>query len=269
MFIDINTYVGHWPFRKLSFNTLKELDILAREYDITHMVVANLNGLFYKDANEANYELLEELKSYNGKTEFIPLAIVNPTYPAWERNARKMIELGFCGFELAPIYHGYSLAPEMFFDMYNPIHRAGKVMELAEELGVPVRVCAGFENFRGRSPFDTYENIKGDDYFALLSKNKNVHVFVTSFAPSAVSDRFAELLKDRENTYFDLTQISPIESKKALAKTLENVTNKKLCFGSLSPFCYMAAELIKMEFVPELDTEAMKTNAARAFKKLR
>ncbi|MBQ2841027.1 MAG: hypothetical protein IJE70_06740 [Oscillospiraceae bacterium] len=269
MFIDINTYVGHWPFRNLKYNTLEGLDKLAREYGVTHMVVANLNGFFYKDANTANLELLKELESYNGETEFLPLAIVNPAYPEWEKDARDMIAKGFAGFELAPLYHGYSLAPEMLYDEYSPKHRALEVLNLAEELDVPVRICAGFENFRGRSPFDTYENIKGDDYFALLSKNKNVHVFVTSFAPSAVSDRFAELLKDRENTYLDLTQISPIESKKALAKTLENVTNKKLCFGSLSPFCYMAAELIKMEFVPELDTEAMKTNAARAFKKLR
>ena len=46
MFIDINTYVGHWPFRNLKYNTLEGLDKLAREYGVTHMVVANLNGFF-------------------------------------------------------------------------------------------------------------------------------------------------------------------------------------------------------------------------------
>ena len=269
MFIDINTYVGHWPFRNLKYNTLEGLGKLAQEYGVTHMVVANLNGFFYKDANTANLELLEELKNYSRNTEFLPLAIVNPAYPAWESDARQMIKLGFAGFELAPLYHGYSLAPEMLYDEYAPKHRALELLNLAEELDVPVRICAGIENFRGRSPYDTYENIKGEDYFALLSKNKNVHVFVTSFSPISAGEHFSKLLKERENTYFDLTQVAPLYSKNYVIRTLENVSNKQLCFGSLSPFCYMSAELIKMEYVPEFDGEAMRTNAAHAFKKLR
>ena len=60
MFVDINTYVGHWPFRNLKYNTLNGLDELAQRNGITHMVVANLHGLFYKDCNVANLELLEE-----------------------------------------------------------------------------------------------------------------------------------------------------------------------------------------------------------------
>ena len=62
MFIDISTYVGHWPFRNLENNTLEGLDKLAQDNEITHMAVANLNGFFYKDANFANLELLEWLK---------------------------------------------------------------------------------------------------------------------------------------------------------------------------------------------------------------
>ena len=34
MFIDINTYVGHWPFRNLKYNTLDGLDALAQKHDI-------------------------------------------------------------------------------------------------------------------------------------------------------------------------------------------------------------------------------------------
>lgn len=267
MFIDINAYVGHWPFRNLEFNTLSGLDTLAREYDITHMVVANLNGIFYKDANVANLELLEELSAYNGKTKFIPMAIVNPAYPGWERDARDMIKSGFAGFELAPIYHGYSLGTEMLFDECRPKHRALDVIKLAEELDVPVRICAGFENFRGRSPLDNYKNLTGEDYFALLSKNENVHVFVTSFFPCAAGAHFKKLLETRKNTYFDTTQFDTFGNK-AAENTLKIIDASQLCFGSLSPFNYMEANLLRMEFTPEFDAEKMKTNAKRAFENL-
>ncbi|MBQ2743695.1 MAG: hypothetical protein IJF32_12960 [Oscillospiraceae bacterium] len=268
MFIDINTYVGHWPFRNLKYNTLQELDILARKYEITHMVVANLNGFFYKDANAANLELLNELKEHRGKTTFLPMAIVNPTYPAWEKDARDMIDAGFAGFELAPIYHGYSLAPEMLYDEYLPKHRAKWVLDLAEELDVPIRICSGFENFRGRSNLDTYNNISDEDYFALLSKNDKVHVFVTCFSPFAAGEHFGGLIKERKNTYFDTTQFETFNAS-AGAEMRNVISDEQLCFGSLSPFNYMEANLIRMEYTPEFDKDAMKTNAARAFEDLK
>lgn len=266
MFIDINTYIGHWPFRNLEYNTLRGLDELAREYDITHMVVANLNGLFYKDANVANLELLNELKNYDGKTKFLPLAIVNPTYPEWERDARDMIERGFCGFELAPLYHGYSLAPEMLYDEYSPVHRAGKVMELAEELEVPVRICAGFENFRGRSELDTPKSISADDYVALISKYENVPLLATGFSMFAAGGKLSELTKTRKNIFFDTTATALLDSNSCkMAKS--NVPEEQICFGSLSPFNYMETNLIRIELAQGMDSDRIRQNGMRAFVK--
>lgn len=265
MFIDINTYVGHWPFRNLEFNTLAGLDTLAREADITHMVVANLNGLFYKDANVANIELLNELEGYNGKTKFIPLAIINPTYPGWERDAREMIAKGFCGFELAPLYHGYSLAPEMLFDQYSPIHRAGKAMELARELGVPVRVCASFENFRGRSELDITKNITADDYVALASKYDDVPLLATGFS-MLTAGKLGELARVRKNIFFDTTATSILDSR-FLAIVKDKVPEECICFGSLSPFNYMETNLLRVE-LSGLLAEKVKENGKKAFKNI-
>ena len=33
MFIDISSYVGHWPYRNLTYNTLEGLDKLAQDND--------------------------------------------------------------------------------------------------------------------------------------------------------------------------------------------------------------------------------------------
>jgi len=262
MLVDISTYVGHWPFRKLTFNTLSELDILARENDITHMAVASLNGIFYKDANEGNLELIEELSEYKGETVFIPFAIVNPTYPGWEKNARKMIELGFRGFELCPRYHGYSLAPEMLYDQYLPVHRAAKVMELARELNVPVRICASFENFRGRSELDTPDNVTGDELYALLSKFPDVTTLVTSFSPMAAGEHFGKLIKERKNIFFDTTQGGTLDRN--ICRNIKNAVSEDcLCLGTLSPFQYIETNLLRVELA-DFDSEKVKGNGARA-----
>jgi len=266
MFIDINTYVGHWPFRNLRYNTLEGLDQLAQKHDITHMVVANLHGLFYKDANVANEELLEQLQNYTGKTVFLPMAMVNPLYPGWESDAREMIAAGFAGFEIAPLYHGYSLKGQLQQDSYFRSYPADAVMALAQELDVPVRISAWFENSRGRGRMDIFEDLHGDDYYALLSKYPDVHVICNGFQPAAAGEKFGALIKTRKNTYFDT--IKGDCQTGAPEANLKVASMDQICYGSLSPFNYMEASLIDMEYGC-YDTEAMKTNAARAFKALR
>lgn len=269
MFIDINTYVGHWPFRNLNYNTLEGLDTLAQRYGITHMVVANLHGLFYKDANTANLELLEWLKAYKGKTAFLPMAIVNPLYPMWEKDARDMIAAGFAGFELAPIYHGYKLGLQPKYDAYFHEQVAIPVMELAKELDVPVRICASFENIRGRGRMDAFENISGDEYYALLSKFPEVSVLCTSFSPLAAGEKFSQLIRERDNIFFETNSFGECQCYGIPEKILKIADESQICFGSLAPFAYMEMALINMEYTPEWSTEALKTNAKRAFKALR
>lgn len=262
MFIDISTYIGHWPFRNIKYNTLEGLDELAKTYGITHMVVANISGFFYKDANMANLELLEALKAYHGETTFLPLAIVNPTYICWEEDARDMIAKGFAGFEIAPLYHRYGLPKELGERDFSP---ARKVFDLAEELGVPVRICASIENYRGRSENDTYLDIRSDDLKILLSYNKNVPVLATSFNPFAINAELKALLKERVNTYFDTTQYEAF-SVGGQYEVYEIIDKSHLCFGSLSPFNYMEVALLRTKLAPGAEFELCKTNAKSAFK---
>ena len=268
MFIDISTYAGHWPFRKLTNNTLDGLDRIAREYDITHMVVSNIEGFFYKDANSANLTLLEQWKAYTGKTVFLPLAIVNPAYPEWQRDAREMIDAGFAGFEIAPTYHFYSFGREVVFDRY--VHRAAEVLDLAEELDVPVRVCTSIENYRARSHYESYKNPSEDDIYALLNANPNTHVFVTSFNAGSMNPQLSELVRQRKNTYFDLTAVTPLTLRTdVVAEIKKTVSDEQLCYGSLSPFQYPEPTLITLEYETSIHAETVKNAPARAFKSLR
>ena len=267
MFIDVNTYVGHWPFRELVNNTLEGLDKLAQDNGITHMVVSNIEGFFYKDVHQANLSLLKQLKAYTGKTVFLPLAIINPTYPEWERDAREMIAAGFMGFEIAPFYHFYSFQAVLPYDDYVTVHYAKQVLDLAEELNVPVRVCTSVENFRARSNYERYDNPTGEDINALLRANPNTHLIITGFNPLAANH---QLVKDRTNTYFDLNGLA---AGSLIYDNIKNCTAvlapHQICYGSLAPFQYMEPTLIALELEESIQTETAKAAPARAFQSLR
>ena len=269
MLIDINAYCGHWPFRNIGCNSLDKLAELASDNGITHMVVSNINGFFYKDANAANLELYTQLKAYSGEVRFLPLAIVNPTYPEWESDATKMLKLGFCGFELAPRYHGYSLAPEMLYDEYMPRHRAAEVLNLADQYDVPVRICASIENFRGRGRMDTAENIFNDEILALLSANRNANVLITSFNPNIINADLSMLIKERKKTYFDITQVEGFMINN-MKTAMEKVSVSNFCFGTGLPFQYAETNLVKLYFSKSFSYPGIPAeNIKHVFKELR
>ena len=270
MFIDISTYVGHWPFRNVIHNTLDGLDRIAQANGITHMVVANIEGFFYKDANRANLTFLEEIKAYTGKTVFLPLAVVDPTYPEWERDARAMIEAGFKGFEISPRYHFYPFTATFPYDSYTPVNYGGLVLDLAAELDVPVRICTSVENYRARSRHDHYNNPTADELAALLSANKDAHVMITSFHGASVGGALGEVVKNRPNTYFDITALAAgAVNTLGCVGAMQHLDESQICYGSLAPIQYIEPTLIALEYDDALPAEKAKVNAARAFKDLR
>lgn len=48
MLVDINSYIGHWPLRRLRGNTLGFMLQRMDKFDVDKSVVANINGIFYK-----------------------------------------------------------------------------------------------------------------------------------------------------------------------------------------------------------------------------
>ena len=63
MLIDINAYVGHWPFIQLQYNTCSTRLDRMNKFGVDVSVISNMNGAFYKNTQSANEELFEEIKS--------------------------------------------------------------------------------------------------------------------------------------------------------------------------------------------------------------
>lgn len=243
MMIDVNAYIGHWPFRKLMCNTPEGLDGIAKKASITHMLVSSLPAIFYKDTMQGNLELLEELKSYNGETKLIPYAVINPTYPAWREDmARCVKELGFRGIELCPVYHGYS-----------PAREGAEAFCLAGELGVPVRICAEFENIRQQHRMDVHDAPNQDELAAMLS-SADTTLFLTGFCPAYFTPSLTAAVNARDNVFCDICRIDSFMSQ-TWEKALALIGPQHLCFGSLSPFYYVDTNLVKLLYAPNTQEE--------------
>ena len=234
MVIDTCTYTGHWPFRKLPCETLAETAALAEKEKITHIICTNLNAIFYIDAMEGNRELLEEYKAYDGGVTVLPFAVINPMYIEWERDLRECAELGFAGIQLAPQYHNYALSDAC----------AAKAYRLAGELGLAVKIDVGFENIRQRSHLDTYTDVSDAELAALLSADDKPVTIVSTAFPNSMKASIAAANK-RDNAFFNLIYPDSFTNL-GLESCLELLSSKRLCFGTQSPFRYIAPQFVKL-----------------------
>ena len=146
MLIDINTYVGHWPFMQLQYNTCEALGQRMDRFGTDVSIISNLNGIFYKNTQPANQELYDEIKaSKRYANRFIPFAVINPTYAGWRHDMETSIhKLGMKGIRLYPKYHDY--------DITNP--SLIELVKRATDMEIPVSFVYRMVDSRQRSWMD-------------------------------------------------------------------------------------------------------------------
>ena len=111
MIIDMNAYLGHWPFRQIRHNTAGGLLRLMDRHGIDVAVVSSLSSIFYKNAHAGNEEVAKQVK--NHRDRLVPWGVINPTYADWERDLEVCVqEFGMSGLRLYPDYHNYTLEGE-------------------------------------------------------------------------------------------------------------------------------------------------------------
>jgi len=235
MLIDTCTYIGHWPFRKMPFESLNELCENAKKQMITHIFCTNLNAVFYKDTMEGNYELLEELKAYKGDVVVYPFAVINPVYVCALEDVKKCAELGFKGIELTPQYHAYSLDSD----------EARAVYSLCGELGLIVKVAAGFENVRQRHIMDQTIEPSGKEIAAMADASSKTATVINAHFPAALGAELKAVFETRDNIYMDIMRTDSFVGK-TLDGAIAYAGYDRLVFGSQSPFKYIEPQFVKL-----------------------
>ncbi|MGJ7029643.1 amidohydrolase family protein [Niabella hirudinis] len=146
MLIDINAYVGHWPFMQLKYNNCAALVERMNKFGVDTSVISNLNGIFYKNTQSANQELHAELKALGPRGKrFIPFAVINPTYAGWQHDLEACVKkFGMKGIRVYPKYHDYAISDPALIEL----------VKRARDLDLPVAFNYKMVDSRQRSWMD-------------------------------------------------------------------------------------------------------------------
>ncbi len=252
MLVDINAYVGHWPFKQLQHNTCEKLLARMDSFGIQTSVISNLNGIFYKNTQPANEELAEELKSdARFADRFIPMAVINPIYAGWRDDLEICInELGMKGVRLYPLYHDYELTEPSLVEL----------VKMTRDHGLPVAFSMRMVDSRQRSWMDINVEWELKDVIPIIKAVPDAKFILLNIANSMkLSEEDTALLK---NT--DLVMDTSGREISNLGELLKIYGKNKFAFGTHAPILDYLTGLLRVESLRESEADEETRNLLRA-----
>lgn len=264
MLVDVNCWLGHWPYRRLRDRTAEELVARLDYLGVTHALVSSIDSILYRNVQPANEDLAEALAPYGDR--LFPVATINPNYAGWEDDLDAAAErLCARGVRLIPQYHGY--------DLDSPA--AQRAAAACAERGLPVLVAHRIEDPRQRHHLDPGQTVGFGAAAALLRAVPNLRLIITNARGLFHSDFVRDPgLRDKA-WYVDLS-LAEVDyqlhrhpaDRRDLGRALAYVGPAHLLFGTHLPFSYGAPALVKFETLElsEADRASIRfRTAARLF----
>jgi predicted TIM-barrel fold metal-dependent hydrolase len=268
MLLDINSYVGHWPFKQLKYNNCtSRLDIMNR-FGIEASVISNLNGIFYKNTQSANEELYDELNSDKQfRDRFIPFAVINPIYAGWKDDFETCVtKMGMKGLRVYPQYHDYDIADPSFVEL----------VKMARDHGLPVTIDIRMVDSRQRSWMDLPIFEPKEEKYDIITKEwalKNIipivkevpdakYIIVNLATSINLNDEEMALIK-KADILFDTSGRS-IRGGNTLSNLLERFGKEKFAFGTHSPILDYLTGLLRIETLNETEADAATKDLLRS-----
>ena len=239
MLLDINAYVGHWPFKRLQYNTCDALLERMNKFGVDISAVSNLNGVFYKNTQSANEELYDEIKSNRRfRDRFVPFAVINPIYAGWKQDLEVCLrKFGMKGVRLYPKYHDYELTDPSCIE----------AVKSARDRGLPVALSLRMVDYRQRSWMDIENEWELKDIVPIVREVPDAKYIILNIANGTrLSDDEEELFKDAD-IVFDT-------SGRAISKPgelLKRFGKDRFAFGTHSPVLDYLTGLLRIESLRE------------------
>lgn len=268
MLVDINAYVGHWPFRKMKFNTCEGLLKQMDRFGVDISVVANLNGIFYKNTQSANRELYSEIRSAKRFSDrIVPFAVINPTYAGWRNDFKESVDqFGMKGLRLYPKYHDYDISDPSLVEL----------VKMARDRDIPVAFTIRMVDSRQRSWMDI-------DYVAGTAKPEWSLTNIMPIIHLVPDAKYMILnvanglqIKDNDAEVFKKAKVLLDTSGRSLNELggiLKSNGSERFAFGSHSPLSDYLTGRLRIESMRESEAdeqtkELLRSSNAQRFLKL-
>ncbi len=244
-FVDLNAWLGTWPFRHLRDNEPASLLARLDRAGIQHAAVSQIEAAFHRQVQPANERLAESVESFD---RLIPMATINPRYPHWEKDLRRCHEdLGMKGVRLFPCYHDYAANDA----------QTVRVATACAERHLPVFLPHRLEDNRQRHWMDPGRTVDFSQVADLIAAVPQATIVITNARGILGSALWKRQDLREANWFFDLSLSevhyvlhTNVSNMRDLADFIDAGGAPHLVFGTHTPFSYPSAARVKAAVLP-------------------
>ncbi|MEP6687118.1 MAG: hypothetical protein ABJC36_02140 [Gemmatimonadales bacterium] len=167
MRIDVNAFVGAYPFRRVRGTSPEALLAAMDRTGLDQAWVTHLPGVFWRDPTEGNAWLLE----LGGRLpRLCPVPAIHPGLADWQATLRRAMDAGVPAVRADPTWYGI-----------DPAGAAMRTLVAAcGEAGMPLSLAVRFEDGRQRHPNDQASELPAAAVRALVRADPRVRLLVTN-----------------------------------------------------------------------------------------
>ena len=237
--IDVNTFIGPYPFRHVPH---PDPEILVRVLDregIDTAWVGHLPSAFYRDPSQGNRELYSRLSQFSDRLS--PVPAIRPDWPRWQ-NA------------LADAANAGAPAVRVYPPQWGPGPHDAAMRELAlatGEQGMALLLTVRFEDLRQRHSMDVTGDLSAAAIRSLARAGDDVRLVVTAAGREMIEETHWGLTTaEQRRVFWDLSWIwGPPEDH--LAKLFRTVGAERFVFGSQWPLRLTQAPRANLDLLPD------------------
>lgn|SRR5690625_3575118 len=236
MLIDSNAYVGNWPYIQLRYNTLDGLLARMSQFRTDISIISNLNGIFYKNTQNANKELYQWVNNKRiYRDRFILFGVINPRYGGWRDDLKSCIDnWGVKGVRLYPKYHGYELIDPSCIE----------IVKTCRDHEIPVVFSMRMVDSRPSSWMDINEEWSLEDVMPIIKIVPDAKYILVNFSSfrNELTEEDIDLIRKTE-----LLIDTSGRSMNDLYGLIQRFGVDKFCFGTHSPLLDYFSGLLRIE----------------------
>lgn len=235
MRIDVNAFLGHYPFRKIEGGSPALLLETMKRTGIDQAWVSNLPAMFWRDPTEGNAMLYRVAET---QPALRPVPAVHPGLANWE----------------AALDEAAARAPAVRVDAtflgINPLGaEMGAVASRAGELGLPVMMAVKLEDGRQRHPHDRIPDLSPAEVRGLLRLDAKVRLIVTHADRDFIEQvHFGSTPAESARVLWDICWLwgPPMDDLDHLVATIGATW---FCFGTGMPLRIPESSVAKLELL--------------------
>jgi predicted TIM-barrel fold metal-dependent hydrolase len=251
MRIDVNAFVGDYPFRKLEGTDPAGLLAAMDRVGIDQAWVSSLAAVFWKDPTEANEDLYRAAQAHPALR---PVPAIHPGLAHWAEHLARAAGLKApCVRVDATFYGVHPLGPEM-----------AAVMTRATDLGLPVVMAAKLEDGRQRHPHDATPDLSAATVRGLIRTHPGLRLLITHADRDLIEQvHFGATPDESSRIWWDICWLwgPPMDDFDHLVHTLGA---GRFCFGTGMPLRIPESAAAKLDLLRCSDADRDRIDGGNA-----